>query len=150
MEFPIVDQAQFDQAISERLQRERAKFSDYDDLKKKVTSADAALQAARDEAKAKHDAELKKFSDYDDLKTKVADFEKKDEIAALKADVSKTTGVPVDALAGSTKEELEAHAAVLKQLLNSGPVVPDPGKTPTNSRTESDALDAVRQLFGSD
>lgn len=146
---PITTQDDFNARITERLNREKAKFerelekfADYDALKQKAESTDSAVAAARDEERAK-------FADYDDLKQKVTDFEQASTIAALRSEVATATGVPVEALVGSTKEELEAHAAVLKPLINTGPVVPNPGNTPGEAKP-SDELAFVRGLFGGD
>lgn len=146
---PINTQDEFNARITERLNREKAKFerelekfADYDELKQKAESTDAAVEAARTE-------EAAKFADYEDLKQKVTSFEQEQALSTLKADVSKATGVPVEALVGSSKEELEAHAAVLKPLINAGPVVPNPGKTP-GEHQPADEVTFVRGLFGGD
>lgn len=73
-----------------------------------------------------------------ELEAKVKEYETREQIAAWKAEVSKETGVPAVALAGSTKEEIEAHAATLKPLIGQATpttdpppaVVPTVGKTP--------------------
>ena len=48
---------------------------------------------------------------------KAAAYEAREQIAGWKAEVAESTGVPAVALAGSTKEEIEAHAATLKPLI---------------------------------
>lgn len=73
------------------------------------------------------------------LESKVQEYETREQIAKWKADVAETTGVPAFALAGSTKEEIEAHALTLKPLIASeaprkgavGPYVPTEGAAPT-------------------
>lgn len=55
---------------------------------------------------------------------KVATYETEKQVAAWKADVSKETGVPAAALSGSTLEELQAHAEVLKPLITQAPQEP--------------------------
>lgn len=68
-----------------------------------------------------------------DLEARVKGYETKEQVNAWKAEVSKETGVPAEALAGSTRDEIAAHAAVLKSLITSepqalrGPVVPTEG-----------------------
>lgn len=48
MEFkPIETQEAFDAAIKERLERERAKFADYDELKSGAAAKDGELAKAR-------------------------------------------------------------------------------------------------------
>lgn len=115
--------------VQERLQRERDKFSDYDDLK---TAAERA-QEIEEEKQA--------------LAERVAEFEAKEEQSQLVAEVAKETGVPADALRGTTKDELEAHAEVLKSLVKStGPVIPGQERKPLKVE-DSDEKKAVRQLF---
>lgn len=77
-------------------------------------------------------------------------LESERQIAGWKAEVADATGIPVAALRGSTREELQAHADELKPLLDQsrrGPYVPTPGDMPTTPA--SDERTFVRQLFGS-
>ena len=53
-----------------------------------------------------------------------ADREAKDAAAATAAEVAKEKGVPVSALRGSTREELEAHADELLTILPKKPAAP--------------------------
>lgn len=116
--------------VQERLQREREKYADYDDLK---TAAERAQ-----EIEAEKQA----------LAERVAEFEAKEEQSKLVAQVAEDAGVPADALRGSTQEELEAHAEVLKSLMNTtGPVIPGQEKRP-NKVEDSEERKAARQLFG--
>jgi hypothetical protein len=52
---------------------------------------------------------------------KAAEYEKREQVAAWKADVSKETGVPAGALSGTTLEEIQAHAEILKPLITQAP-----------------------------
>ena len=116
--------------VQERLQREREKYADYDDLK---TAAERAQEL---EAQTQ------------ELTAKVAEFESKEEHRKLVADVAETAGVPAGVLKGETKEELEAHAEVLKSLMKpTGPVIPGQEKRP-HKVEESDERKAVKGLFG--
>lgn len=117
--------------VQERLQREREKYADYDDLK---TAAERA-----------HELEAQT----QELTAKVAEFESKEEHRKLVADVAETAGVPAGVLKGETKEELEAHAESIKALLQTtGPVIPGQEKRPQKIE-ESDEKKAVKGLFGS-
>ena len=98
----ITSQDEFDRRLAARLDRERKKFADYDELRAKAsklaeieeankTEAEKAL--ARAEAAEKRAAEL--------------------ETRTLKAEVAAAKGVPVNLLTGSTQEELEAAADAL-------------------------------------
>lgn len=84
----------------------------------------------------------------DELSGKVADFESAKEREALLADIAGAKGVPASALRGSTRDELEAHADVLADLIKpSAPVVPGQAKAPTKI-PDSPEKEAVRSLFG--
>lgn len=116
--------------VQERLQREREKYSDYDELK-------AAAERAQE-------LEAEKTT----LAERVAEFEAKEEQQKLVNSVAEATGIPAAALKGDTKEELEAHAEVLKSLMKTtGPVIPGQEKRP-HKVEESDERKAVRGLFG--
>src|SRR5699024_1287175 len=112
----------------ERCERERDKFSDYDDLK----------------AGAERAQELE--SENQSLAEKVAEFEAQAGRSRLVAEVSETTGVPADVLRGETKEELESHADVLRSLISTGPVVRGQEKRP--DAVSADPLqEFARNLF---
>ena len=148
---PPATQADLDRIIADRISRERAKYADYDDIKAKAAEHDAAVEAQKSEAqKAIERAEA--------AEAKVTAFETREQIAAWKADVAKATGVPAQALAGSTKEELEAHAETLKPLITApdgkkgaiGPYVPPEGSAPSGalgSTTGDQFAEAVEQAF---
>ena len=116
--------------VQERLQREREKYSDYDELK---TAAERAQEL---------EAEKQTLAE------RVAEFEAKEEQQKLVNSVAEATGIPAAALKGDTKEELEAHAEVLKSLMKpTGPVIPGQEKRPQKVE-ESEERKAIRQLFG--
>ena len=118
--------------VQERLQREREKYSDYDELK---SAAERAQEL---------EAEKQTLAD------RVAEFEAKEEQSKLVTQVANDAGVPADALRGSTKEELEAHAEVLKSLMKpTGPVIPGQEKRP-GTVDVSEERKAVRGLFGNE
>jgi hypothetical protein len=82
----------------------------------------------------------------EEAKAEAAKYRQRDQIAQWKAEVSTATGVPAGALAGSTLEELQAHAEVLKPLIGTGPkgpVVPAEG-------THAATTQAVTQLTDAD
>lgn len=116
---PPATQADLDKIIAERLARERAKFGDYDELKKKAAEYDKAVEASKTEAE-------KQAEKLAQLEAKVAEYETREQIAAWKAEVSAETGVPASVLAGSTKEEIEAHAETLKPLISQTATGPQP------------------------
>ncbi|WP_336715344.1 hypothetical protein [Arthrobacter sp. USHLN218] len=87
-------------------------------------------------------------SEHGELAAKVQAFEAKEARAGLLAEVSKATGVPADLLRGETKEDLEAHAEVLKPLIKpSGPIIPGQERHP-DKVPESEGRQTVKKLFG--
>ena len=131
---PPASQADLDRIVSERIARERAKFADYDDLKAKASRFAEIEEASKT-------AEQKAAERLAELEAKVKGYETEKQVAAWKAEVAAAAGVPAVALAGSTKEELEAHAETLKSLITPtdaskgrvGPYVPPEGSTPSGS-----------------
>lgn len=125
-------QEELDRIIGDRLARERSKYADYDDLKSRASRVEE-LEAINGE-----------------LTGKVQTFEAEKERNALLTEVSTATGVPASALRGNTREELEAHAAALAELIKpSGPVIPGQEKAPTKI-PDSPNAEFARKLFGSD
>lgn len=151
MEFPVTIDSQdaFDALVKDRIKRAEAKaverFADYDELKTKATSADADRQRLEtDLAAAVARAET--------AEGQVQQFQTEKQVNDWRAEVAAATGVPADALRGSTKEDFEAHAAVLKPLVTgSGPVIPSQGETPQQQTTASPwsgVLDTLAQQRG--
>lgn len=95
-------QEELDRIISTRLDRERAKFGDYDDLKAKAVEYDKAQEASK--------SELQKVADRAAAAEKERDELRK---ASLRAEVALSKGLTASQakrLVGSTKEELVADA----------------------------------------
>ena len=85
-----------------------------------------------------------------ELATKLQTYQAEKERAALVSEVATAKGVPASALRGTTREELEAHAEVLAELIKpSGPVVP--GQELTPDKVGDDPLrEFTRSLFNKD
>jgi len=95
-------QEELDRIIQGRLDRERKRFADYDDLKAradKLAEIESANQTEAEKVQARLDAAEKR----------AAELESK----ALRAEVAAAKGVPSALLTGSTQEELEAAADAL-------------------------------------
>ncbi|PPG34518.1 hypothetical protein [Rathayibacter sp. AY2B9] len=145
MEFPVTIDSQeaFDGLVKERIARVEAKYADYGELKTRADAAESektALEKAREKAEARAA----------EAETKVSGFEAKEQLSSWRAEVAKATGVHADVLRGSSKEELEAHAAVLKPLLTAqeAPVIPNQGDSPNKpAATDAEERAAVRSLF---
>lgn len=99
---PVTSQEALDKIVQARIARERAKFSDYDELKA------AAGKLAEIEESQKTEAQR--------AEERLAAAEKRAaelEIKAERAEVAAEKGVPVALLTGSTRDELEAAADAL-------------------------------------
>ena len=102
---PINTQEEFDTAISARLERERSKYADYEDLKQQVTTLtterDTANYLSPEEA-AKKDAKIKGY-ETDSVKTRIA----------------REKGIPAEMASrptGETEEEIMQDADTLAQI----------------------------------
>jgi alpha-galactosidase/6-phospho-beta-glucosidase family protein len=134
MEFPITveSQEEFDGLVKDRLARitnkhadELAKFADYDDLKTRAET----LEAEKAEIEQERDAAVTRAETAEGV---VAKFESEQQVSQWRAEVATASGIPADILRGSTKEEFEAHAELLKPLLTAqqAPVIPNQGDSP--------------------
>jgi hypothetical protein len=83
------------------------------------------------------------------LAEQVQTFTQQQERAALVSEIAEANKVPASALRGSTREELEAHAAILAELIKpSGPVIPGQEKSPEKVG-EDPMREFTRNLFQS-
>lgn len=99
---PPASQEEFDRIVQARLDRERKKYGDYDDLKAraaKLAEIESANQTEAEKVQARLDAAEKRASEL--------------EAKALRSEVAASKGVPAALLTGSTQEELEAAADAL-------------------------------------
>lgn len=95
----ITSQEQLDKIVGARVGRERAKYSDYDDLKAKAAKLDEAEQAKK--------SEIQKAIERAEAAEKRAEAA---ELGGLRAEVARSKGVPVGSVLGVSKEEMEASA----------------------------------------
>lgn len=111
-----LSQEQVDKIVETRLAREREKYADYDELKKKVaqlSDLEAEKQKLQDEKKSESEKLAEQISALQrqvEEQTKRAD---EADAAALRAKVAQAKGLSetfAARLTGSTKEELEADA----------------------------------------
>lgn len=105
---------------------------------KENTSAAQRLAEIEEASKTE---EQKRAEHFAALESELSTYKTREQVAAWKAEVATATGVPAVALAGSTKEEIEAHAATLKPLITTtdvkkgaiGPYVPPEGTAPSGA-----------------
>jgi SMC interacting uncharacterized protein involved in chromosome segregation len=130
-------QAQFDAQIQSRLDRERKKFADYEELKTKAAEYEQAKQAQMTEAEKK-EARIKELeAKAADLANQLTDREAK----VLRVQVLERDGLPTswaDRVRGMTSEEIETDVAELKKLIGvkkppvGAPVAPSENNGPPN------------------
>jgi len=122
---PITSQEEFDKILGQRLQRERSKYADYEDLKQKAAKLDQIEEANKTELE-------KALARAEKAEAHAKELETREQLASWKQEVSRETGVPADILRGSTLEELQEHAKQVKPLIsdqkNTGPVMPGTGE----------------------
>lgn len=91
---------------------------------------DAELKKWRDLSRKNEDAKKKALADLAAANARIKALEEREQLAAVIADVSQSTGVPASLLRGSTKEEIEAHAKAIAEAYAkpAAPNNPDAGK----------------------
>ncbi len=132
----ITSQEQLDKILSKRLERERAKYADYEELKKQAAEA------------ADSRSEVEKLND------RVKELEQERHQSALEAAKAKAAsehGVPADLLVGDDTDAIEAHAKrlaeyVAAQAPATGAYVKNVGRDEAESSAEAYAR---RMLAGS-
>lgn len=128
-------QAELDDIVQTRLSKERAKYSDYEELKAKALKFDEAEEAGK--------SELQKATEkVKALQTKLDSMTKEAEVAKVRSKIANDTGVPASLLSGTTEEECLAQATSILAFAKPGgyPNVKDGGElqTPAGKKTEQD------------
>lgn len=131
-------QEEVDRIVGDRLQRERAKYADFDALKEKAAKFDEAEQAQK--------SELQKATERASaLEAELNTLKRAAEVRGIRDQVAKETGVPASLLTAETEEACKEQAEAIKAFANpSGyPTVKDAGEvmknmsgTPQNSFSE--------------
>lgn len=131
-------QAELDNIVKERLQRERSKYEGFEDLKKKAAKFDEMEEANK--------SELQKMSEKAlSLENELNSMKKAAEIQTIREKVAAETGVPASLLTGDTQEDCKAQAEAIKDFARpkSYPTVKDGGEV--NKLTNRNARDAFRE-----
>lgn len=128
-------QDELDRIIQKRLERERSRFSDYDDIKSRAEKASELESVAAD------------------LRKRVEQFEARDARSALVKKVADDNSVDADLLGemrGDSEEDLIAQAKRLAERIKpTSPVIPGQAKSPENApRDESHEF--MKRLLGRD
>ena len=116
-------QAELDQIISDRLKRERDKYTDYDALKEKAQKFDQIEENAK--------TELQKVTERaEKLEAELSVMKHAEEVRTIREKVANATGVPTSLLSGDTEEDCTAQAKAILDFKSSQgyPLVKDSGE----------------------
>lgn len=136
---PITSQEEFEKALGRRLERERSKFADYEDLKAKASRLDEIEDANK--------TELQKITERAEQAERRA---AQAELSALKTRISAELKVPVEVLHGEDEATMRASGQKVLEWANQGrrPVPPvtslKSGATSKDDRSEGRAAAALR------
>lgn len=142
---PITSQEALDKALGKRLERERAKFSDYDELKAKAGQLDALSEASQTETEKANTRATKAETERDDARAE-----------ALRLRVAVEHGITLEDadlfLTGKDEESLTAQAKRLSDReadrKKSGPLARREGQTITRPAEDDDRAFARSLLSG--
>lgn len=106
---PIASQDELERVLSKRLDRERAKFADYGDLKDKAAKYDEAVAASKTELERERERATAA-----EARAQVA------ELGSLRARIAAEENVPVEVLHGDDEDAIRATAKRVRQWAESG------------------------------
>ena len=134
---PITTQEEFDAAIKERLSREKAKYSDYDQLKSRVTELETENVGLKSTIEGNNQSKADADRQLEDLQNQIAGYE----TANLRTRVALQHGLPydlADRLQGNDEESFKADAERLAGYIKkSQPVAPIRDSEPVLEKTEN-------------
>ena len=134
---PITTQEEFDNAIKERLAREKSKYSDYDQLKSRVTELEEENVGLKSTIEANHQSKSDADKQLEELQKQIAGYE----TAGLRTRVALQYGLPydlADRLQGTDEESFKADAERLAGFMKSNqPVAPVRETEPVLEKTEN-------------
>ena len=125
-------QSELDQIISDRLKREREKYSDYDSLLEKAQKFDQIEENAKTELqKAQERAEK--------LQAEVSAMRHAEEVRTIRDRVAQATGVPASLLTGDTEEDCTDQANGILSFKSSVgyPTIKDGGEIQINNKLDA-------------
>lgn len=140
---PPATQDDLNRIISDRIERERKKFADYDDLKAAAESIESIKEAHANEIKqAKDEAAA--------IAAELAGLKQQGQIQSWANEIAAEVGVPASVLRGASKDELLSHAQAVKAELDaSRQQRPSPNVSKTPPALNSSALeDSLRKVVG--
>lgn len=124
-------QAELNQIVQERLQREREKYADYESMKEKASRLDQIEEDAKSELqKAQEKAEK--------LQAELSAVKHAEEIRVIRDKVAQATGVPANLLSGETEDLCteQANAILSFKSATPYPTVKDGGEVQINNKLD--------------
>lgn len=124
-------QAELNQIVQERLQREREKYADYESVKEKANRLDQIEEDAKSELqKAQERAEK--------LQAELSAVKHAEEIRTIRDKVAQATGVPANLLSGETEDLCTEQANAILSFKSSTPypTVKDGGEVQINNKLD--------------
>lgn len=116
-------QSEMNAIIADRIKRESAKYSDYEDIKAKAAKYDEGVEAEKSELqKATERAEA--------LQTELTALKNANSVREIREKVASSTGVPASLLTGDTEEACKTQADAILAFAKPGayPNVRDEGE----------------------
>ena len=134
---PITTQEEFDAAIKERLSREKAKFSDYDQLKSRVTELETENVGLKSTIEASNQSKADSDKQLEEMQKQIAGYE----TANLRTRIALQNGLPydlADRLQGTDEESFKADAERLASFIKHvEPVAPMRNLEPALEKNEN-------------
>ncbi len=128
-------QAEVDAIVKARLERERGKYSDYEDVKAKAAKFDEFEESQKTELqKATERAEA--------LQTQLDNMNRANEVRNTREKVAQELGVPAQLLTAENEDACREQGIKILEFAKKAtyPTVPDGGETHTPSMTKADIL----------
>lgn len=139
-------QAEVDAIVGDRLKRDRAKYSDYEDLKAKAEKYDQLEEASKSELQ-------KAIERGDALQTELDALKSANSIREIRQKVAEATGIPISLLTANTEEECQEQAKRILEFSSPKgyPNVRDGGEVTKNigkQTTRQQFADWLGEAFG--
>ena len=135
---PITTQEEFDAAIKERLSRGKAKYSDYDQLKSRVTELETENVGLQSTIEANNQSKADSDKQLEEMQNQISNYE----TASLRTRVALQYGLPydlADRLQGTDEESFKADAERLAGYMKRAQPVYPLGTNEPSSIDDKDA-----------
>lgn len=135
---PITTQEEFDNAIKERLAREKSKYSDYDQLKSRVTELEEENVDLKSTIEANRQSKADADKQLEDMQKQISNYE----TASLRTRVALQYGLPydlADRLQGTDEESFKADAERLAGYMKPKESIPPLKTNEPNLGDDKDA-----------